>query len=130
MKSILLTACVLAAAFVLAEEPEKLPDNRDGYCDRCGSCQCIRRVPVSKPVMKKKTKVCWDTKCEDVILPGPSCLCGKHHGRDDCGCFWYQLWKPTWAKVITKTVPVKREVTREVPGFEWTVEERCCHCQR
>jgi len=130
MKSILLTVCVLAAACVVAEEPEQVPDNRDGYCDRCGSCQCIRRVPVSKPVMKKKTKVCWDTKCEDVILPGPSCLCGKRHGRDDCGCFWYQLWKPTWAKVITKTVPVKREVTREVPGFEWTVEERCCHCQR
>ena len=129
MKSILLTVCVLAADCVLAEESEQVPDNRDGYCDRCSSCQCIRRVPVSKPVMKKKTKVCWDTKCEDVILPGPSCRCGKHHGRDDCGCFWYQLWKPTWAKVITKTVPVKREVTREVPGFEWTVEERCCHCR-
>ena len=119
----------MAAVGLAADSADQLPDHRDGHCDRCGSCQCIRRVPVSKPAMIEKTKVCWDAKCEDVVVPGPSCLCGKHHGRDDCGCFWYQLWKPTWAKVITKTVPVKREVTRKVPGFEWTVEERCCHCR-
>ncbi len=112
-----------------ADPADRLPDNRDGHCDHCGSCQQIRRVPVPKPVTIEKTKVCWEVKHEDVILPGPSCLCGKHHGRDDCGCFWYQLWKPTCAKVITKTVPVKREMIREVPGFEWTVEERCCHCR-
>lgn len=112
-----------------AEDAVKLPDNRDGRCDHCGSCQRIRRVPVPKPATIEKTKVCWDVKHEDVILPGPSCLCGRHHGRDDCGCFWYQLWKPTCAKVISKTVPVKREMVREVPGFEWTVEERCCYCR-
>ena len=69
MKSILLAVFVVAAALVVAEEPEQPPDNRDGHCDRCGSCQCIRRVPVPKPVMQKKTKICWDAETEDVILP-------------------------------------------------------------
>ena len=55
--------------------------NHDGHCDLCGSCQCIRRVPVAKPIMKEVKETCIHAKCEDVIIPGPACLCGKKHGN-------------------------------------------------
>jgi hypothetical protein len=135
-------------ARVLAVEPEPLatptpvasggasgapaasaPRPDDGRCDRCGCGACVRRVPVAKPVTREIKKVCWDAREEELIVPGPSCLCGRRHGRDACGCFWWNIWKPTWARVVTRTVPVKREVTRKVPGCEWTLEERCRRCR-
>ena len=128
MRSILFMIFFLICS-VSAEEKENIPNNRDGHCDLCGSRQCIRRVPVVKPTTKKIEKICVHVKYEDEVIPGPSCLCGEHHGDDACGCFWYRLWKPTWAKVITKKSPVSTRVTREVPSYEWVVEERCCQCQ-
>jgi hypothetical protein len=129
LRVILAMLMITVWTFVMARGGEQEPRSFDGHCDRCGSCRCIRKVAVPKPVEREEKKVCWDAKCEDVVIPGPSCLCGQRHGRDACGCFWYQLWKPTWAEVITKTVPVRREVTRKVPGAEWIIEERCCHCR-
>jgi hypothetical protein len=78
---------------------------------------------------KEVTKVCWDYRCERVCIPGPSIFCGTRCQRDDCGCWACWLWKPTCAEVITRRVPVKKEVQRKVPAVEWKVEERCCQCR-
>jgi hypothetical protein len=78
---------------------------------------------------KEVTKVCWGYRSEEVCIPGPSIFCGTRHHRDDCGCWTCWLWKPTCAEIITKRVPVKKEVTRKIPAVEWKVEERCCACR-
>lgn len=122
-----------AAPATAASKPKaktEPPSNTDGRCDRCGSCRGVRKVCMAKPVEREKTKVCWSSKEEVQCIPGRSIFCGKQCGKDECGCFALDIWKPTCARVITKTVPVKREVTRKVPGFEWTVEERCCDCRK
>ena len=114
------------------KEPEadkKPADNRDGRCDVCGSCCCVRKVCVPKPKDKEIKKVCWSYKCEDFCIPGQSQYCGTKCAKDECGCWWYDIWKPTCAEVRTKKVPVKTEVKRKVPGVEWTPEERCAACR-
>ena len=110
-----------------AEQDE--PPKPDGHCDRCGSCQSVRRVCVAVPVEREKIKVCWSYRCEQICIPGPSVFCGESCECDQCGSWWKQWWKPTCAHTITKRVPVKTEVTRKVPGFEWQVQERCCGCR-
>ena len=113
-----------------AEVPPAAPaDPNDGRCDRCGSCQSVRSVCVPVPVEREKKKICWSYRCEDICIPGPSILCGEKCACDECGPWWTQIWKPTCAHVITKHVPVKTEVVRKVPGFEWKVQERCCQCR-
>ena len=121
---------VAAATSATAPAKTASPSNTDSRCDRCGSCKGVRRICLPKPVVREKTKVCWSAKEELQCIPGQSIPCGTRCGRDECGCYEVDLWKPTCARVITKTVPVKREVTRKVPGFEWTVEERCCDCRQ
>ena len=111
-------------------EPEKKPpDSTDGRCDICGSCACVRKVCVPKPKDREIKKVCWSYKCEDFCIPGPSEYCGKKCGKDECGCWSYDVWKPTCAEVRTKKVPVRTEVKRKVPGVEWKPEERCAACR-
>ena len=129
MRSIVIILFFMAICSVRADEKNDRPNNHDGHCDICGSCHCIRRIPVVKPIMKEVKKTCIHAKCEDVIIPGPACLCGETQGRDECGCFWYPIWRPTWAKVIKKTTPVTTEVIRKVPSYEWVLEERCKHCR-
>jgi hypothetical protein len=104
------------------------PPKPDGHCDRCGSCQSVRSVCVAVPVEREKTKICWSYRCEQICIPGPSIFCGETCECDECGPWWKQWWKPTCAHMITRRVPVKTEVTRKVPGFEWQVQERCCSC--
>ena len=123
----------------LAAAPEKIPkeaaaapkpaDSNDGRCDACGGCECVRKVCVPKPKEREIRKVCWSYKCEEFCIPGPSDLCGEKCQKDTCGCWWYDIWKPTWAAMHTRKIPVKTEVTRKVPGFEWTPEERCAACR-
>lgn len=108
---------------------KKTPDNNDGRCDLCGSCSCVRKVCVPKPKEREIKKVCWSYKCEDFCIPGPSQYCGKKCGKDECGCWSYDVWKPTCAHVRTKKVPVRTEVKRKVPGVEWKSEERCGACR-
>jgi len=109
-----------------AEKDE--PPKPDGRCDHCGSCASVRRVCVAVPVEREKIKVCWSYRCEQICIPGPSIFCGESCECDACGPWWKQWWKPTCAHTITKRVPVKTEVTRKIPGFEWQVQERCCGC--
>ena len=77
MRGIVFIVFFITISSVCANEKNDKPDNRDGHCDRCGSCQCIRRVPVAKPIMKEVKETCIHAKCEDVIIPGPACLCGR-----------------------------------------------------
>jgi len=97
-------------------------------CDRCGCTACCKRVCVCKPVEKEITKVCWDVKCEDVCIPGCSEKCGEKCQTDECGTWKFGIWKPGCAKIKTRHIPVKKEVKRKVPGFEWVVEYRCPNC--
>lgn len=105
------------------------PDNNDGRCDLCDARTCVRKVCVPKPKEREIKKICWSYKCEDFCIPGPSEYCGKTCGKDDCGCWSHDVWKPTCAEVRTKKVPVKTEVKRKVPGVEWVLEERCGACR-
>jgi hypothetical protein len=102
----------------------------DGRCDQCGSCAGVRKVGVPKMIEKEITKVCWDARCEDFCIPGPSVWCGKVCKKDDCGCWMHHLWKPTCGEVKTRVVPVRKETKRKVPAVEWKVEERCTCCRR
>jgi hypothetical protein len=120
-------ASILTTTMLAPAGDSPLPDGR---CDHCGSCTGVRRQCVVKEVVREKKKVCWDAECVPHCIPGPSEHCGTACGRDECGCYTYDLWKPTCARVAMKTVPVRREVTRKVPGLEWTVEERCDACRR
>lgn len=100
----------------------------DGFCDHCGCAACLRKVCVPKMTEREIVKVCWDYKCEDVCVPGPSIKCGEKCEQDKCGCWSYEIWKPTCAYVKTRRVPVKTEVKRKVPAVEWVVEYRCPNC--
>lgn len=111
------------------ETEKKPPDADDGRCDLCDSCSCVRKVCVPKPKEREIKKVCWGYTCEDFCIPGPSEYCGKKSAKDECGCWSYEVWKPTCAEIRTKKVPVKTEVKRKVPGVEWKPEERCAACR-
>ncbi len=113
-----------------ADAKKKEAPPPDGRCDQCGSCDCVRKVCVPKMTEKEIKKVCWDAKCEDFCIPGPSVWCGKACKTDDCGCWTHHLWKPTCAEVKTRVVPVRKETKRKVPAVEWKVEERCACCRR
>lgn len=125
-------ACLAWSGWVatpLAATTDPAAVQRDGRCDRCGGCTHVRPTCVHRLTQKKVTKVCWDYRCEQICIPGPSIARGADSHRDDCGCWTCWLWKPTCAEVITRRVPVKREVERTVPAVEWTVEERCSRCR-
>jgi hypothetical protein len=38
------------------------------------------------------------------------------------------IWQPTCAKVYTRHVLVKKELTKEVCGWKWEVVDLCPHC--
>lgn len=124
-------AVTLLLPLLLAAGPEKERSEpaSDGLCDRCGSCDGVTKVCVPQMTEREIKKVCWGFRCEDFCIPGPSVRCGIARGKDDCGCWWHELWKPTCAEIRTKRVPVKTEVKRMVPAVQWTVEERCRCCR-
>ena len=122
----------LVAVGLAAEEatPKAAPpSNTDGRCDHCGSCTGVRKVCVPKDVVREKKTVCWSSKEVPHCIPGRSIHCGTRCESDECGCYKVDIWQPTCARVISKTEPVKREVTRKIPGIEWNVEERCAGCR-
>jgi hypothetical protein len=113
-----------------ADAKQKEAPPPDGRCDQCGGCEGVRKVCVPKMTEKEIKKVCWDAKCEDFCIPGPSVWCGKACKTDDCGCWTHHLWKPTCGEVKTRVVPVRKETKRKVPAVEWKVQERCACCRR
>jgi hypothetical protein len=111
------------------KEKKKEPPPPDGRCDLCGGCECVLKVCLPKLTEKEIKKVCWDAKCEDFCVPGPSIWCGQKCQKDDCGCWSHEVWKPTCAEVRTRVVPVRKETKRKVPAVEWKVVERCACCR-
>ncbi len=104
-------------------------------CNDCGcECRCCK-VCRCVPEVKKVSKICYDCKCEDFCVPGPSKICGyKCACGEDCPCehhlFHHKepIWQPTCAKVYTRHVLVKKELTKEVCGWKWEVVDLCPHC--
>jgi len=121
-------ACWIAAVNATTGGEGGSDSQPDGRCDRCGGCDRVRTMCVKKMTEKEITKVCWDYRSEQICIPGPSIFCGTRQHHDDCGCWTCRIWKPTCAEVITRRVPVKKEVQRKVPAVEWSLEERCCRC--
>ncbi len=127
LRALCVGAALCSAACAVATDADT--PARDGCCDRCGGAAHVSPMCVKTLTEKEVTKVCWGYRSEEICIPGPSIFCGTRHHRDDCGCWTCWLWKPTCAEIITKRVPVKKEVTRKIPAVEWKVEERCCACR-
>jgi len=128
LRALCVGAALCSAACAVATDADS--PARDGCCDRCGGAAHVSPMCVKTLTEKEVTKVCWGYRSEEICIPGPSIFCGTRHHRDDCGCWTCWLWKPTCAEIITKRVPVKKEVTRKIPAVEWKVEERCCACRQ
>jgi hypothetical protein len=122
-------AWCIAVVAATTDREDGLGGRPDGRCDRCGGCDRVGTICVKKMTEREITKVCWDFRSEQVVIPGPSMFCGTRHHHDDCGCWTCRIWRPTCAEVITRRVPVKKEVQRKVPAVEWSVEERCWDCR-
>lgn len=102
----------------------------DNKCDRCGveSC-CLKRVCRAVPVEIETKETCYDCKCEDFCVPGPSIKCDTRWHQDDCGCWVENTWKPTCAEVRTRSLLVRKEVTRKKQGFKWEAQRLCPACE-
>ena len=104
-------------------------------CQRCG-CACAPRKVCHVVVEKKKVpKTCYGCECEEICVPGPSTLCGKHCEckEDPCnpGCFTKKKvydWIPGCAYVKTRAKLTKREIEVEQKSYKWVVEELCPKC--
>jgi hypothetical protein len=109
-------------------------------CARCGDETCCRAVCHCVPSTEEKKKLCFDCKCEDFCVPGPSVWCGRKCEamplpEDQCGCeqnccISWNIWKPGCAQVRTRKVLVVHEVKKEVPTYKWEVEYLCDSCRQ
>lgn len=109
-------------------------------CAQCGVKTCCRPVCKCVPSTEEKKKLCFDCKCEDFCVPGPSCFCGHKSEAmdtpgDDCGCnknccISWNIWKPRCAEVRTRRVLIVHEVKKEVPTYKWEVEYLCESCRQ
>jgi hypothetical protein len=98
-------------------------------CNHCGCRQNCRKVCRLICGTKKEVKTEYSCECEDFCIPGPSQKCGVKCECNRLGIkCCHAVYKPTCAKVHTKRVLVKKEVSKEVPDYKWVVEEVCCHC--
>lgn len=99
------------------------------HCNRCGCHQNCRKVCRLVCGTKKEKKTEYSCECEDFCVPGPSERCGTKCECNRLGIkCCHPVYKPVCAKVRTKRVLVKKEVTKEVPEYKWVVEEVCCKC--
>jgi hypothetical protein len=104
-------------------------------CPSCG-CQNIKKVCRLVPEFKKTTTFCYDCKCEDFCLPGPSPCCGKKCVPNTCstcfgtGCHKEHIYgKPCFCGHIrTRKVLIKIPVTKETKVWVCKVERVCCGC--
>jgi len=102
-------------------------------CDQCGcQCQCCKTCRLV-PDVKKVPKVTYACECEDICIPGPSCLLGyKCETDDDCECGHHThrepIWQPTCGRVITRHKLVKIQTMKEVAGFKCVVVDLCPKC--
>ncbi|MGE0535018.1 MAG: hypothetical protein AB7O68_08595 [Pirellulales bacterium] len=120
---------VLGLGLSLAVGPMADRVRAGNCCFRCGCHDNCCKVCRPVPDVKEFKEVCWDVKCEDFCVPGPSCCCGKVEKHDDCGCWSYKIWKPNCGHIRTRRTLVKNEVTRKVPTTKWVVEDVCARCK-
>ncbi|HVC93726.1 MAG TPA: hypothetical protein VND64_08550 [Pirellulales bacterium] len=101
------------------------------HCDHCGCRQNCKKYCRLVCGTKTETKVEYSCVSEDYCVPGPSQKCGVKCEYDCQGHKHRRtIWKPTCAKVRTRTNLVKKEVKKEVPDYKWVVEEICPGCGR
>lgn len=99
------------------------------FCHHCGCHTKCKKVCRLVCGTKKETKTEYTSECEDFCVPGPSHKLGYTYECDEHGHKHRKpIWKPTCAKVHTRKKLVKKEVTKEVPDYQWVVEEYCCIC--
>ena len=101
-------------------------------CSHCGCQQNVTKVCRLVCEMKEVKEVCYDCKCEDFCIPGPSCKCGQ---KRECSCAarhgqrTVDVWQPsTCATIHTRHHLLKREVVKQVPTYKWVVETVCGGC--
>jgi hypothetical protein len=73
---------------------------------------------------KKVPKTTYDCECEEFCVPGRSqctTVC------DECG-HNRKVYRPTCAKLRTRTKLVKKETVEEKCVYKWVVEDLCCDC--
>ncbi len=135
LKRFWLLACLVSPCFApLAAAAETCA------CAHCGVHSHCRAVCRCVPSTEEKKEVCFECRCEDFCIPGPSIWCGRKCEamplpENQCGCpqnccISWNVWKPRCAEVRTKRVLVIHEVKKEVPSFKWEVEYLCDECQR
>lgn len=142
LRNTLTLACLLAMASLLVSSRAAVAG-----CAHCGNphgCQKICRLVTEE---KKISITCWGYTCEEVCLPGPSCLKCEHN---ECVCerceqpeddkkketyfskpkVWtWTEWCPSTAQVYTKKKLGKKTVTKKVPSYKWVVEDLCPACE-
>lgn len=115
---------------VLLAGPAALAEPR-GCCEGCGQPCCLQ--PVCRLVCEQKTvrEVCYDCRCEDFCVMGPSQKCG-HVCETDCYGQSHQriLWKPSCGHVRQRHMLIKQEIAKEVPHYKCVVEYVCSSCCR
>ena len=101
--------------------------------DCCSHCGCNHCKLVTRNVceMKKETVWCYECKCEDFCVPGPSQLCGTRCVPNDCDCSRSHrefIWKPGCGTPRTRTILVKVPKVVEKPVYKCVVERVCTQC--
>ena len=127
MKTLLIMTLVAMGALVSQAQA--------GHHCGCPSCGCsnIKKVCRLVPDVKKTTTFCYDCKCEDFCIPGPSKCCGWKCVPNACPCTGSHKepneGKPCFCgKVRTRKVLVKIPVTKETKVWTCKVERVCCGC--
>ena len=82
-------------------------------CSQCGCKENVRKVCKAVPETKKIKETKWECKCEEICIPGRTLT-------SDC--------QPTCGMARTVTKLVKKEVTKEVPGYKWVTTYVCGNC--
>lgn len=105
----------------------------DRCCEHCGCQHNVKKVCRVVCEMKEEKEICYDCKCEDFCIPGPSCKCGE---KCECSCaarhgyIRRNIWEPSdCATVHTRHLLLRREVVKKVPTYKWVVEYVCCDCE-
>ena len=97
-------------------------------CPSCG-CSNIKKVCRLVPDVKKTTTFCYDCKCEDFCIPGPSKCCGWKCVPNNCPCTGSHKepneGKPCYCgHVRTRKVLIKIPVTKETKVWTCKVDAR------
>lgn len=94
----------------------------------CGACKKVCRLVCET---RQETIWCYDCKCEDFCVPGPSCLLGTRCVPDPCNpCRTHRefCWKPSCGPLRERMVLYKVPQVVERPSYRCVVECICCEC--